>query len=54
VSLGLSWAEPGAEDPVSMLIEAADEGLYSAKGAGRDRYSETVDLAAIRSLMTNS
>lgn len=54
VSLGLAWAEPSPEDSITTLIEAADEALYSAKAGGRNRYSETVDLASVRSLMANS
>lgn len=53
VSLGLAWAEPSPEDSITTIIEAADEALYAAKAGGRNRYSETVDLASIRSLMTN-
>ena len=53
VSMGLAWAEPSSSDNMDVLIEAADEALYAAKAGGRNRYSETVDLASIRSLMTN-
>lgn len=53
VSLGLAWAEPSPEDSITTIIEAADEALYAAKAGGRNRYSETVDLASIRSLMAN-
>ena len=53
VSMGLAWAEPSSSDNMDVLIEAADEALYAAKAGGRNRYSETVDLASIRSLITN-
>lgn len=53
VSMGLAWAEPSSSDSMDALIEAADEALYAAKAGGRNRYSETVDLASVRSLMTN-
>ncbi|MDF1763489.1 MAG: GGDEF domain-containing protein, partial [Oleibacter sp.] len=51
ISMGLAWSEPGNNDKLETLIEAADEALYAAKGEGRDRMSETIDLASVRSLI---
>ena len=51
ISMGLAWCEPKAGEDWKLLVEAADEALYTAKSNGRNQYSETVDLAAIRSLI---
>jgi len=37
-SVGLALLEPGDSDPAS-LLRRADEALYEAKRAGRDRYA---------------
>jgi diguanylate cyclase (GGDEF)-like protein len=36
-SLGLAFAPPGRSRPITSLISNADDGLYQAKRAGRDR-----------------
>ncbi|WP_430461922.1 diguanylate cyclase domain-containing protein [Thalassolituus sp. LLYu03] len=53
LSMGLAWCEPHAGENPTLLVEAADEALYSAKGQGRDRMSDTVDLAFVRQLLTH-
>ena len=51
LSFGLAWCEPLQGEEPGLLVEAADEALYSAKAAWRDCMSETVDLASIRHLL---
>ena len=53
LSQGLAWCEPKAGEEWQLLIEAADEALYTAKASGRNQYSETVDLASVRMLIPN-
>lgn len=53
LSMGLAWCEPGAGEDCSLLLEAADEALYTAKAAGRNGFSETVDLASVRMLLSH-
>ena len=53
LSMGLAWCEPAPGEALGLLLEAADEALYSAKAAGRNRYSATVDLAVVRSLLSD-
>ena len=36
ISLGIAWSSTAAEEPAA-LIQAADEALYRAKAAGRNR-----------------
>ncbi|MGZ5156381.1 MAG: diguanylate cyclase domain-containing protein [Caldimonas sp.] len=43
-SVGLALLEPGDDDPAS-LLRRADEALYAAKRAGRDRYVKSPALA---------
>jgi len=52
LSMGLAWCEPVAGEHWTLLVEAADEALYTAKAAGRNGHSETVDLASVRMLLS--
>jgi len=53
LSIGMAWCEPHKGESPALLVEAADEALYSAKASGRNRISEIVDLASVRQLMPN-
>jgi diguanylate cyclase (GGDEF)-like protein len=46
ISVGMAWSAAG-EESAEVLIQTADEGLYEAKGAGRNRVSETARMAII-------
>lgn len=53
-SMGLAWTEPQHSEDYYSLVEAADEGLYSAKANGRNGFSKVVDLTKVRTLMSHS
>ncbi|MCT7357940.1 diguanylate cyclase domain-containing protein [Thalassolituus pacificus] len=53
VSIGLAWCEPQADERWELLLAASDEALYAAKAAGRHQFSETVNLASVRQLLTH-
>lgn len=44
ISMGLAWCEPEADAKPEQLIAAADEALYASKDAGRNRFSEVVEV----------
>jgi diguanylate cyclase (GGDEF)-like protein len=53
ISVGMAWSAAG-EESAEVLIQTADEGLYEAKGAGRNRVSETGRMAILQEASSRS